>query len=227
MLQRLESRIETHRKDQNWIMKALRMEETELIQLAGQGDLSTFNTLVLKYQNQVFHQAYRLLGNEDVAEDVTQDAFILAFQKFHQFRGGSLRAWLLKIVTNLCYDEMRTWKRTPVQPLEPIKEDGETNESPYWIKDPNLLPEEAVEMSELREGIEHGLSELPINFRIALILVDIQQLDYQEAAFVMGTSMGTLKSRLARGRLMLRSALVKIYGAKGLAYDLTRAETVT
>lgn len=196
------------------------MEEAELVHLASPGDLNAFNELVLKYQNQVFNQAYRLLGNNDVAEDITQDTFILAFQKIYQFRGGSLRAWLLRIVTNLCYDEMRTWKRAALQPLEPIDEDGETNESPYWIKDPNMLPEEFIEMGELREVIEDGLSKLPSNFRIAVTLVDIQQLDYKEAAFVMGTSIGTLKSRLARGRLMLRNSL-NMYTVKGLTYEFT------
>ena len=191
------------------------MKEAELVQLASQGDLGAFNELVLKYQNLVFSHAYGLLGN-DIAEDITQDAFILAFRKMYQFRGGALRAWLLKIVTNLCYDHIRTWKRAHLQPLEPINEDGETNESPYWIKDPNLLPEESTEMKELRVGIERGLSTLPINFRIAVTLVDIQELSYQEAAFVMGTSRGTLKSRLARGRLMLRDSLITMYRAKGL-----------
>jgi RNA polymerase sigma-70 factor, ECF subfamily len=202
------------------------MEEVELVQLASQGDLGAYNKLVLKYQNLVFSHAYGLLGNYDAAEDITQDAFLLAFRKMYQFRGGSLRAWLLKIVTNLCYDEMRTWKRAPLQPLEPINEDGEINESPYWIKDPNLLPEESIEMKELRVGIGRGLSTLPINFRIAVTLVDIQELSYQEAAFVMGTSIGTLKSRLARGRLMLRDALMSIYRAKGLRYEATSSEAV-
>lgn len=191
------------------------MEEAELVQLATQGDLIAFNELVLKYQNLVFRHAYGLLENYDTAEDITQDAFILAFRKMYQFRGGALRAWLLKIVTNLCYDEMRTWKRAPLQPLEPINEDGETNESPYWIKDPNLLPEKSLEMKELRVGIERKLSTLPINYRIAVTLVDIQELSYQEAAFVMGTSIGTLKSRLARGRWMLRDSLMTMYTAKG------------
>ena len=200
----------------------MKMEETELVQLASQGDLGAYNELVLKYQNLVYSHAYGLLGNYDAAEDITQDAFILAFRKMYQFRGGSLRAWLLKIVTNLCYDEMRTWKRVPLRSLELINEDGETNESPYWIKDLNLLPEESIEIKELRVGIQHGLSTLPMNFHIAVTLVDIQELSYQEAAFVMGTSLGTLKSRLARGRLMLRDALMKIYRANGFTYEFTR-----
>jgi RNA polymerase sigma-70 factor, ECF subfamily len=195
----------------------VKMEEAELVQLARQGDLGAFNELVLKYQDQIFDHAYGLLGNYDAAEDLTQDAFFLAFRKMYQFRGGSLRVWLLKIVTNLCYDEMRTWKRASLLPLEPINKDGEINESPYWIKDPNLLPEESIEVKELHVGIERGLSTLPINFQIAVTLVDIQELSYQEAAFVMGTSIGTLKSRLARGRLMLRDALKTMDRAKGLS----------
>lgn len=208
-------------------MKVLKMEQADLVRVASQGDLKAFNELVLQVQNQVFHQAYRLLGNYKLAEDRTQDAFLVAFRNIHQFRGGSFRAWLLKIVTNLCYDEMRTWKHTRLQPLEPVNEDGETNESPYWIRDPNRLPEESIELSELDEVIQSGLSNLALNYRIAVILVDIQELNYEEAAFVMGIPTGTLKSRLARGRLMLREALMKMYRAKGLTPESTSFGTIT
>jgi len=179
------------------------MEEFELIRAARQGDLEAFNQLVLKYQDMVFGNAYRILQNYDIAEDIAQDAFILAFRKIYQYRGGSFRAWLLKIVTNLCYSEMRTWKHQSYQALEPLNRDGELYETPDWIKDTNLLPEESVELHELQIAIEHGLSGLQINYRNAVTLVDIQQLNYKEAAFVMGTSIGTLKSRLARGRMQL------------------------
>lgn len=202
-------------------MKAFKTDDAKLVQLASQGDLGAYNTLVLKYQNLVFSHAFGLLGNYDAAEDITQDAFILAFRKMYQFRGGTLRAWLLKIVTNLCYDKMRHWKRAPLQSLEVINEDGESKGSPYGIKNLNLLPEESIEMKELRAGIQSGLSTLSMNFRIAVTLIDIQELSYQEAAFVMGTSLGTLKSRLARGRLMLRDALMKIHRAKGFSYEFT------
>jgi DNA-directed RNA polymerase specialized sigma24 family protein len=133
------------------------MEEAELIQLARKGDLKAHNILVLKYQDQVFNHAYGLLGNSDLAEDIAQDTFLLSFGKIYQFRGGSFCAWLLKIATNLCYGEMHTWKRTPTQPLEPITQDGEINESPYWIKDRYMLPEESVEMHEFCKAIECGL----------------------------------------------------------------------
>jgi len=183
------------------------MEDTELVSAAKQGNLNAFNELVLKYQNQVFDHASRLLGNHQVAEDITQDAFILAFRNIHQYRGGSFRAWLLKIVTNLAYSEMRTWKREPLHGLESVNEDGETNESPFWMKDPNPGPEEATEIGELRETLEYALNKLPAIYRTVVSLIDIQRLDYKEAASIMGVAIGTVKSRLARGRLQFRRIL--------------------
>jgi len=180
------------------------MEGLELVQAANNGDLNAFNELVLKYQEQVFNHASRLLRNHDIAEDVTQEAFLLAFRKLYQFRGGSFRAWLLKIVTNLSYSEMRTWKRASFQPLEPIDQGGETNESPYWIKDLAPLPEEAAEINDTSKILEGAMSKLPVAYRTTLSLIDIQEFNYKEAASIMGVSIGTVKSRLARGRMQFR-----------------------
>jgi RNA polymerase sigma-70 factor (ECF subfamily) len=191
-------------------MKDVNMEELELIQTASQGDLTAFNELVLKYQDQVFNLAHRILGNQDTAADISQEVFILAFRQIYQFRGGSFRAWLLKTTTNLCYSEMRTWKRVSLQSFEPTTINGETYKTPYWTKDTNMLPEESVENHELRAAIEHGLSRLQINYRNAVTLVDIQQLNYKDAAFVMGIPVGTLKSRLTRGRMQLGNYLTKL-----------------
>ena len=183
------------------------MEELELIQIASQGNLTAFNELVLKYQDQVFSLARRILGNQDLAEDVTQDTFILAFQKIHQFRGGSFRAWILKIATNLCHDEMRTWKRHSHLPLEPTDKENNTNESPYWIKDPGPLPEEEAEMSDLRKVLEDGLNQLPMKFRLVVALIDVHRMDYKEVSRIAGVPIGTVKSRLARGRMQLSQTL--------------------
>lgn len=184
------------------------MEDKELVQATCQGDLAAFNELVLKYQDQVFNLARLILDNQDLAEDITQEAFILAFQKIHQFRGGSFRAWLLKITTNLCYDEMRTWKRLSHQDLEPTDKEGKTNESPDWLKDLTPLPEEIVETNDLYKKVEDGLSKLPLKFRTIVTLIDIHQMDYKEASSVTGVPLGTIKSRLARGRIQLRSILL-------------------
>jgi RNA polymerase sigma-70 factor (ECF subfamily) len=95
------------------------MDESRLILDASKGDLDAFNYLVLKYQDLVFSRAYGLLGDCHSAEDAAQESFLKAFQNIRRFRGGSFRAWLYKIVTNLCYDEMRWYKRHPTTPLIP------------------------------------------------------------------------------------------------------------
>lgn len=186
------------------------MEELELVQAAKQGNLEAFNELILKYRDRVFHHACYVLANEDVAEDITQDTFILAFQKIHQYRGGSFQAWLFKIATNLCYDQMRSWKRTPAQTLEPINQDGESNESPLWIKDPAPLPEETVETHDLYHILEQAMNQLSPAYRAAVSLIDIQQLNYKDTASIMGVSIGTVKSRLARGRMQFHKILKEL-----------------
>ena len=108
------------------------MDEVALIKSAQQGDLDSFNRLVIEYQDMVFNQAYRVMGVAQVAEDATQDAFISAFKNLKSFRGGSLKAWLLRIVTNVCYDELRRQKRRPTTPLEPLNREEEEIESPHW-----------------------------------------------------------------------------------------------
>src|SRR5512143_4025106 len=111
------------------------MDETALIQAARQGDLDAFNRLVLAYQDQVYAQAYRMMGEMEAAEDATQEAFISAFRSIQSYRGGSFRAWLLRIVTNASYDELRRRQRRPTTPLEPVDADEEEIESPQWLAD--------------------------------------------------------------------------------------------
>lgn len=170
-------------------------------------NLTIFNDLVLEYQDQVYTQAYRVLGEHKSAEDVTQDAFLIAFRKFHMYRGGSMKAWLLRIVTNLCYSELRKQKKHWMVPLEPTVQNEDEFESPYWLRSPEKSPEETVEDYDREDFIQRRICELPDHNRIALILVDIQGLNYAEAASVIGCPVGTLKSRLARGRIQLRYRL--------------------
>jgi RNA polymerase sigma-70 factor (ECF subfamily) len=184
------------------------MDETGLIQAARQGDLDAFNRLVLQYQDLVYNQALRMLSDEEPAADAAQDAFISAYRNLATYRGGSFRAWLLRIVSNLCYDELRRRKRRPTTPLEPQDDAGEEIESPRWAIDPSELPEDRLERAELERAIQHCLDELPDDFRQVVVLVDVQGLDYAEAAQAMGKPLGTVKSRLARARFRLRDCLV-------------------
>jgi RNA polymerase sigma-70 factor (ECF subfamily) len=183
------------------------MDESGLIQAARQGDLDAFNRLVLAYQDLVYTQAYRMMGEMDAAEDATQEAFISAYRNLQSFRGGSFRGWLLRIVTNACYDELRRRKRRPTVPLEPLTSDDEEIESPRWIADAGELPEERVMRAELGRQIQRCLDELPEEFRVVVVLVDIQGLDYHEAAQVVAKPVGTVKSRLSRARTRLRDCL--------------------
>ena len=183
------------------------MDETALIQSARQGDLDAFNRLVLAYQDMVFGQAYRMMGESEAAEDAAQDAFISAFRNLGGYRGGSFKAWLLRIVTNLCYDELRRRQRRPTTPLEPVDQDDEEVESPRWLSDPGETPEEQAERAELAQALQHCLDNLPVEFRSVVALVDIQGLDYTEAAQAIGKPLGTVKSRLARARLRMRECL--------------------
>ena len=183
------------------------MDEIELIVYAQKGDLDSFNRLVLIYQDLIFNQALRMLGESEPAQDATQDAFISAYRNLKHYRGGSFRAWLLRIVTNACYDELRRRLRRPTTPLEPQDEDGDEIESPEWMIDPVEQPEGQAERRELQKAIQHCLDDLPLEFREAVILVDIQGFDYTEAAQASGKPLGTIKSRLARARDRLRDCL--------------------
>jgi RNA polymerase sigma-70 factor (ECF subfamily) len=183
------------------------MDEEALIQAAQHGDLDAFNRLVLAYQDMVYYQAYRILDDPDKAADAAQTTFISAYRHLDSFRGGSLRAWLLRIATNASYDELRLMKRRPTTPLEPLTDDNEEFDSPYWIVDPSEGPEGHAQRAELRRAIQHCLNELAPDFRTVVLLVDVQGLDYTEAAQAMRTPVGTVKSRLSRARGRMQNCL--------------------
>lgn len=183
------------------------MDEAALIRQAQQGDLDAFNRLVLAYQDLAFNVAYRLMSDPAEAQDVTQDSFVSAYRKLGSFRGGSFKAWLLRIVTNAGYDALRKRKRQPVVPLEPLTADDEEIESPSWIADPGETPEDAAARAELGVAIQQCLDRLAVNFRTVVVLVDVQGLDYAEAAETVGKPLGTIKSRLARARVRMQDCL--------------------
>lgn len=183
------------------------MDEVGLIESAKKGDLDAFNTLILTYQDMAFNLASRMLSDDDAAADVTQVAFLSAYRNLNTFRGGSFKSWVLRMVSNACYDELRRRKRRPTVPLEPITEEDEEVESPAWLADDGPSPEDEMERSELNQAIQRCLSGLPDEFRSVVILVDIEGLDYQEVSLAVGKPLGTIKSRLARARLKMRDCL--------------------
>jgi len=180
------------------------MDEQALIASARKGDVRAFNQLILLYQSMVYNLAYRILSDPDAAADATQDAFLSAFKSMRKFRGGSFKAWLLRIVTNACYDQLRIKQRRPTSSLDDLPVEADHT---YYLHDPAEQPDEFVERQELNCVIQTGISTLPVEQRMVLVLSDVQGLSYQEIAKTMGLSLGTVKSRLSRGRAKLRDYL--------------------
>lgn len=183
-------------------------EEKELIVAAQRGDLNAFNALISRYQNLLFGIALRMLNDEDTASDAVQEALISAFSKFRTFRGGSLRSWLARVTVNACYDELRRKRRQREVPLEQFNMEGEEVEDLMWMIDPAALPEERYESYELENAIQRSLNQLTPAYREVVVLVDIEGLSYEEASVAASVPVGTVKSRLARARLQMRSSLL-------------------
>jgi len=182
------------------------MDEQALIDSARKGDARAFNQLVLLYQRMAYNVAYRILGDRDAASDATQDAFLKAFKAMRRFRGGSFKAWLLRIVTNACYDQLRRKQRRPASSLDDLPVEADHSR---YMHDPAERPDEFVERQELSDTIQAAISTLPAEQRTVLVLSDVQGLSYKEVAEVTGLSLGTVKSRLSRGRARVRDYLME------------------
>lgn len=175
--------------------------EEDRLRRARTGDLAAFNDLVVEHQALVFNLCLRQLGQRQAAEDAAQEAFISAWKNLAGLR-GAFRPWLLRIAANACTDELRRRTRRASSSLDLALEAG-VPEPP----DEGPLPETTTLQGELRREVEAALQTLPEEQRLAVILSDLNGLDYNEIAEVMKTSLGTVKSRIARGRARLREVL--------------------
>jgi RNA polymerase sigma-70 factor (ECF subfamily) len=189
------------------IRKNHHMDELELIVAARQGDLDAFNSLVLAYQDVVFRQARYWVSDEETAADIAQDTFIKAFLSLKDFQGGSFRAWLLRTATHASIDELRRRQRRPTLSIDAEDDNGMDQEVAGWMADPQPLPEEIAENKQLQQAVQAILEDVKPVYRAAVVLVDLQGLDYEEASQALGVPVGTLKSRLARGRMMVRTLI--------------------
>lgn len=183
------------------------LDEPTLICSAQQGDLEAFNRLVEGYQDQLYRVAYRMLGDMDSAADATQTAWLSAFHKLNQYRGGRLSSWLMHILVNACYDQLRLRHRRSEVGLHPGNNDGEELENPYWLLDPAPGVEATVDARQFDEAVQRALQEVPAAYRTMIVLVDIEGYGYEEAAAALHVPLGTVRSRVARGRLALRRQL--------------------
>ncbi len=181
--------------------------DTLLVRKAQNGDMRAFNELVRAHQERAYQLAYRILGEPEAAGDATQEAFISAYRHLGGFRGGSLRAWLMRIVTNACYDQMRKKQRQRADSLDAMQGDPEKAD-PRLVQSALESSQDHAERRELNDLIQQGLATLPFDQRSTLILADIENYSYEQVAEITQTNIGTVKSRLARGRGSLREFLL-------------------
>jgi RNA polymerase sigma-70 factor, ECF subfamily len=180
------------------------MNEEAIVERAQQGDVHAYNELVLAYQQLAYNVAYRITGNEDQAMDATQDGFLKGYRALSQFRGGSFKAWILRIITNCCYDQLRSRQRRPQTPIDDLLENEEHS---LLLEDMADQPETVVERQEFDVTIQRALNLLPEDQRVTVIMSDIEGLSYEEIAAATDVALGTVKSRLSRGRNKLRAFL--------------------
>ena len=183
------------------------MDEARTIKEAQQGSISAFNQLVMAYQGTAFNVAYRVIGDGEAAADACQDAFVKAYKAINQFRGGSFKSWLLRIVTNTCYDQIRYKSRRPANSLEDLTENPGAES--FKLVNGSERPEERVLRGELNDLLQVGISPLPEDQRVVLVLNDVQGFSYQEIAEIIDQPLGTVKSRLSRARRRLRDFLLQ------------------
>jgi RNA polymerase sigma-70 factor (ECF subfamily) len=180
-------------------------DEGDLIARSQKGNVSAFNQLVMAYQDVVYNVALRTLGDPETAADATQEAFLSAFQSVGGFRGGSFKVWLLRIVTNACYDYLRARKRRPADSLDEIMSEGE--EAAPSLVSSFESPEDHALRLDMQAEVQRCLRLLPVEQRITLVLSDVHGLSYDEIAAVTKCSLGTVKSRLSRARAEMRDLL--------------------
>jgi RNA polymerase sigma-70 factor (ECF subfamily) len=183
-----------------------RFDEKALIDAAQAGELTAFNELVLGYQDQAYNVAYRLLNDPEAAADAVQESFFKVYRRIEQYRGGSFRAWLLRIVTNTCYDALRLRKRYTASRLD---SDTLPPERDRRLSDLRASPHDQAVRRELNSLLTRAISQLPPGQRTVLVMCDIEGFKYHEVAGMTGLTLGTVKSRLSRARAKVRGVLVQ------------------
>ena len=179
-------------------------DEAAVIARAAGGDRTAFAQLMEHYQSASYGLAYRLLSDADQAADATQDAFVHAYRAIASFRGGIFRSWLLRITANASYDILRRQQRRPTTTL-PDPEEGAAE-----LPDLHAVnPVAEATKSELYRHLEVALRQLPADQRTAVLLCDVYGMDYNEVAEMTRSALGTVKSRIHRGRLRLRELMAE------------------
>jgi len=173
--------------------------DADLIERHLRGDPAAFSSLVRRHERRVYNLCYRMLGKEEDARDAAQDAFITALRKLSSFRGeAQFTTWLHRVTVNACYDVLRRKRREPM--LEPAREEDEP-------EPPGPASPDHADSAVAAVDVQRALVRVPQEFRAVLILHDVQDLAYDDIAEALGIPVGTVKSRLHRGRVALAELL--------------------
>ncbi len=186
-------------------------EDLELIQKCENGDKKAFDELVLKYQTKAFNVAYRMLSNYEEAKDITQEAFLKAYQSMRGFRKDAcFYTWLYRILINTCKNKMKNWARHPH--VESLDSPVQTAEGDVirTLPDKEPDPDQLLIKRETQRCVREAIDSLAIKYKAVIILRDIEGLSYKEITESIGCREGTIKSRLSRARIILKEKLKEV-----------------
>lgn len=179
-------------------------DEQELIRLAGDGDQAAFETLMSAHETRMYAVALRMCGNREDAQDCLQEAMIRVYRALSSFKGqSSFATWVYRITMNSCLDELRRRKNRTATSLDAMLDNG------FAPSDESDTPEHHSLQNEQRRALERAIGELPEDMRSAIVLRDIQGCSYEQIAQVLDANVGTIKSRISRGREKLRAVLMR------------------
>ena len=178
------------------------LDEHELIQKAGRGDAYAFEQLMAAHENKMYAVALRMCGNREDAQDCLQEAMIRVFRSISGFKGqSSFSTWVYRITMNTCLDELRRRKNRPNTSLDGLYDAG-------WSPvDPGQTPEKSALIKDMRRQLQAFIRELPEDMRAAIVLRDVEGYSYDEIASMLDVNVGTIKSRISRGREKLREKI--------------------
>ncbi len=184
--------------------------EKQLVKKSLQGDIQAFEQLVLNYQNKIYALAYRYMGNEEDAYDISQEVFLKAYRSLQTFEGtSSFGTWIYRVATNVCLDELRRRKNKIVPfSLDEALATKDGDEVDIEIADKSPPPDILYEKKEFSQYIQTLLDEMKPEHKNIIILRDIMELSYEEITGVLNCSIGTVKSRLSRARNVLKEKLL-------------------
>src|SRR5436309_1748360 len=182
-------------------------DDKSLVQAAQKGDMGAFEELVARHRDKIYARAYSMMRNEEEAIDLSQEAWVKAWQRLKQFQGeSSFGTWMTRIVINLCLDQLRRHKRQRTESIEEMNEESGGVERQMPVVTVN--PTAGLERNELRQRIDRALAQLSYEHRTALVLHEFEEMEYKEIAKAMECSIGTVMSRLFYARRKLAALLM-------------------